>query len=69
MKCPVRNTVFHSPEPNNIIILKGLMAVNREHILYDILNVLLISWLSQRIVIAGLLVLEFTPPFLVWLFD
>jgi hypothetical protein len=31
MKCPVHNTVFHSPELNNKIILIGLMAVYREH--------------------------------------
>jgi hypothetical protein len=31
MKCPVHNTVFHSPELNNKIILIGLMDVYREH--------------------------------------
>ena len=69
MKCPVGNTVFHSPELNNKIIIIGLMAVYREHILCDILDALLIFWLSQRIVMAGLLVLEFSPFFalVIWL--
>jgi hypothetical protein len=42
MKCPVRNAVFHSPELNNKIIIIGLIAVYREHILCDILDALLI---------------------------
>jgi hypothetical protein len=42
MKCPVRNTVFHSPELNNKIIIIGLMAVYMEHILCDILDALMI---------------------------
>jgi len=42
MKCPVRKTVFHSPEINNNIKLIGLMAVCMEHIICDTLIALLI---------------------------
>ena len=48
MKCPVHNTVFHSPELNNKIILIGLMAVCMEHIICDTLIAMLIFLLSQR---------------------
>ncbi len=37
MKCPVHNTVLHSPEDNNKIKLIGLMAVCMEHIICDTL--------------------------------
>ena len=37
MKCPVHNTVLHSPEENNTIKLIGLMAVYKQHIICDIL--------------------------------
>ena len=42
MKCPVRKTVFHSPEINNKIKLIELMAVCMEHILCETLIALLI---------------------------
>ena len=42
MKCPVHNTVFHSPEVNNKIKLIGIMAVCIEHIICDTLIPLLI---------------------------
>ena len=42
MKCPVHNTVLHSPEVNNKIKLIGLMAVCMHHILCDKLIALLI---------------------------
>ena len=42
MKCPVHNTVLHSPEVNNKIKLIELMAVCMHHILCDKLIALLL---------------------------
>ena len=48
MKCPVHNTVLHSPEDNNKIKVIGLMAVCMEHIICDTLIAPLIFLLSQH---------------------
>ena len=47
MKCPVHQTVFHSPEINNKIKLIGLMSVCMEHIIsYTLIALLIFDFLN-----------------------
>jgi len=50
MKCPVHNTVFHSPEINNKIKLIGLMVVCMKHISFDTLIALSVELCACSVV-------------------